>query len=148
MVVPPSVDPSGASAVATPSDQVVSSDPDPSLALSIIPVSPTVAELAPPPSSSPQASVTASVAVTESAARLVDPQSHSVIGKPSKSSSVSSPKHFTRSSVVSSSQARESPPLPATSPPTPSPPKSPCVSKQSSPKYPKTRSGIESKPNT
>ncbi|XP_062089304.1 lysine-rich arabinogalactan protein 19-like [Humulus lupulus] len=142
VAVPPSVDASGASSVATPSDQVVSSDSYPSLVLAIVLLLPTVSKLAPPPSMSPPA------VVTESMAGLVDPQSRCFVGKPSNSSSVSSPKRFTRSSVVSSSPPRESPPLLDTNPPTPSPPKSPCVSKHSSPKRPKTRSGIESNSKT
>ncbi|XP_062080794.1 extensin-like [Humulus lupulus] len=98
------------------------------------------------PLSSLTEEVTASAPCGNSRAGVVDSQPPCVEGKSSQSVSVSSPKRVTRSSVVSSSPPGESSPLPNTNPPAPSPPKFPCVSKQSSPKPPKTRSRIKSKP--
>ncbi|XP_062085357.1 uncharacterized protein LOC133791444 [Humulus lupulus] len=147
MVVPSSVDASEPSAVATSPNWVVSPNSDPSLAMAVVLVLPTVAEMSPsPPSTSLPEVVTASSPPVSPTVGVVNAHPPCSVGKTSPPIFASSSKRVTRSSVVSESPPGESSPLPNPNPPSPSPPKSPSMSKHSSPKTPKTRSAFKSKP--
>ncbi|XP_062093592.1 proline-rich receptor-like protein kinase PERK8 [Humulus lupulus] len=147
MVFPTSVDASEPFAVATSPNRVVSPNSYPSLAMAIVPVPPTVTEMSPsPPSTSLPEVVTASAPPISPTVGVVNAHPPCLVGKSSPPVSVSSPKRVTRSSVVSESPPGESSPLPNPNPPYLSPPKSPSMSKHSSPKTPKTRSAFKSKP--
>ncbi|XP_062111245.1 protein transport protein SEC31-like [Humulus lupulus] len=147
MAVPSSVDASEPSVVATSPNRVVSPNSDPSLAMAIVLVPPTVAEMSPsPPSTSLPEVVTASAPPVSPTVGVVNAHLPCSVGKSSPPVFVSSPKCVTHSSVVSTSPPGESSQLPNPNPPSPSPPKSPSMSKQSSPNTPKTRSAFKSKP--
>ncbi|XP_062119321.1 vegetative cell wall protein gp1-like [Humulus lupulus] len=147
MAVPSSVDTSESFAVATSPNRVVSPALDPSLAMTIVPVPPTVAEMSPyPPSTSLPEVVIAFAPPVSPSVGVLHAHPPCLVGKSSPPVSVSSPKRVTHSSVVSASPPSESSPLPNPNPPSPFPPKSPSMSKQSSPKTPKTQSAFKSKP--
>ncbi|XP_062085555.1 vegetative cell wall protein gp1-like [Humulus lupulus] len=124
------------SAVATSPSQVVSPALDPSVAMAIVPVLPTVAESSPSsPSPSLPKVVTASVPLISPSVNVLHACPPCSIGK--------SPKRATRSSVVSASSPVASSPLPSPNTQSIPPLKSPV--KPSLTKTPKTRSA--SKPN-
>ncbi|XP_062080433.1 uncharacterized protein LOC133785195 [Humulus lupulus] len=135
------------SAVATSPGRVVSPALDPSLAMDIVPIPPTVPESSPsPPSSSLPEVVTASVPPVSPSVNVLHARLPCSVGKSSSPDSVSSPKRVTHSSVVSVSSPGESPPLPNPNPPSASLLKSPSMCKQSLPKTPKTRFASKPKP--